>query len=83
MQNSRVIVDNRPYIKTAVQKDDYFEISRRNQTTKKMYFVKIDKNVYISFLRAQKDEIKLRDENLSKEQLDFILKNILKGEIRA
>jgi len=73
------IRDERPYIKSAIEKGDMFEISRKNQKTGEMYFVWIDKNLYIEFIRAQRCPIKLQNK-LSQEHIDFMVKNIIPGE---
>lgn len=77
-----VIRDNRPFIKTSIDKGKFFEISRKNQTTGQMYFVRIDKQIYISFLKSQRKESELDFSGLTKEQKEFIVRNILKGEKR-
>lgn len=76
------LLDSRPFIKTAVLKSNYYEVSRKNQTTGKMYVVKVDKDLYISWIRSGKCRSIIDSGNFSKEQLAFLVKNQLKDEIR-
>ena len=81
--SKKVIRDIRPFVKTAIDKGMYFEISRINQTTNKLFLVKVDKFVYIQFLKSQRSPSQLKDENLSPSQIRFLVKNLLNGEIRV
>lgn len=75
------LTDNRPYIKTSYVSDfnEKITIVRINQTTKKMFVVVMSFAVWQEFHKDRKISI-LQLAGLNKEQVSFIVKNILKGE---
>lgn len=79
----KTLIDSRPCVKTSIDKGSYFEVSRKNVTTGKLYLVKVDRLVYIAFLKSQRKDIAgLQMAGLNKEQVLFLTKNILPDENR-
>lgn len=74
-----IIRDTRPYIKTTIFKRDKVEISRINVSTGNLYKIALDAWEYQSFLKSQKKDTSCL-KGLSKEEINFVIKNIIPGE---
>lgn len=77
------ITDSRPFVRSSVDKGDYFEVSRENVTTGKLYIVKVDKWVYLAFIKGQRSDVAgLQMAGFNKEQILFLTKNLIPDENR-
>jgi len=82
MKRKKQIIENRPFIKMAIHKGDLYEVKRINQTTKEMFSIMIEGEIYLAFIKAQRDINILNNARLDKVIVNFLAKNLIEGEIR-
>lgn len=66
----------------AIHKGDLYEVKRINQTTKEMFSIMIEGEIYLAFIKAQRDINILNNARLDKVIVNFLAKNLIEGEIR-
>ena len=74
-------IDKRPYKPTTFLSNDFAVITRKNVDTDKMHTVKMNADLWLKYYKSEIKNIELLiDAGLTKEQILFVHKNIIKGE---